>query len=165
MGHYQIRAAQNLACSPSEAWEFLSNPANLQRITPPKMKFTILDGAADKMFAGQIIHYHVSPFTGFKTHWVTEITHVKEGEYFVDEQRFGPYAFWHHQHRIEAISGGTRMEDIVNYKLPLGPLGDLAHGLFVKGQLKQIFAFREAELLRQFGKSESGTDQLSFKKL
>ncbi|SFR48150.1 Ligand-binding SRPBCC domain-containing protein [Robiginitalea myxolifaciens] len=165
MGHYQIRAAQNLSCTPAEAWEFLSNPGNLQRITPPKMKFEILDGLAENMFAGQIIHYKVSPFKGFKTHWVTEITHVKEGEYFVDEQRFGPYAFWHHQHRIEAISGGTRMEDIVNYKLPLGPLGDLAHGLFVKRQLKEIFAYREAELLRRFGKAESGTDQLSFKKL
>ncbi|MDG1572784.1 SRPBCC family protein [Robiginitalea sp. M366] len=137
-----------------EAWAFLSNPFNLQEITPPQMNFDIRCDGTQPMYAGQVIHYIVSPFKGFKTRWVTEITHVHEGRFFVDEQRFGPYKFWHHKHLIEPVEGGVRMWDIVDYAPPLGVLGRLAHAIFVKSQLRTIFRFRETALETRFGKLE-----------
>lgn len=159
---YSLHAKQVLPISSAEAWEFLSNPANLKEITPDHMGFAIHSGADRPMYAGQIIQYRVSPFPGFTTKWVTEITHVEEGSYFVDEQRFGPYQLWHHKHFIREIEGGVEMEDLIHYKLPLGWLGQLAHPVLVKRQLKQIFTYRELRLRERFG-SVSGKDtQLKF---
>jgi len=157
---YQLRSKQSLAISPEKAWDFLSNPANLKVITPDAMGFQILSGADTAMFSGQIIQYNVSPFPGYTTRWVTEITHVKEGFYFVDEQRFGPYALWHHKHFITAIEGGIEMEDIIDYKIPFGLLGRLAHAVFIKKQLLKIFRYREQKLLRMFGKLEHTPNEL-----
>ncbi|WP_224484368.1 SRPBCC family protein [Robertkochia aurantiaca] len=148
---YQLHSVQKLPIDKEKAWKFLSDPANLKEITPGHMGFEILSGADKEMYPGQIIQYKVNPLPGFKTKWVTEITHVQAGEYFVDEQRFGPYALWHHKHFIKAIPGGVEMEDIVDYKLPLGPLGRLAHWMFVRRQLKQIFEYREKKLIELFG--------------
>ena len=106
------------------------------------MNFTIISGANRSIYSGQIIQYKVTPMLGISTKWVTEITHVKEKEYFVDEQRFGPYALWHHKHFIKEIEGGIEMEDIVDYKIPFGLLGQFAHWLFVKNKLNQIFKYR-----------------------
>ncbi len=103
-----------------EAWDFISNPANLKTITPDYMGFEILSGADRTMYPGQIIQYIVTPLLGLKTKWVTEITHVAEKQYFVDEQRFGPYALWHHKHFIKEIANGVEMEDIIDYKVPFG---------------------------------------------
>ena len=135
----------------SEAWEFLSDPKNLKVITPDYMGFHILSGADRPMYAGQIIQYIVTPVMGIKTKWVTEITHVKDMTYFVDEQRFGPYALWHHKHFIKEIEGGVEMEDIIDYKLPLGWLGQLAHPILVKPKLKEIFDYRRTKLNELFG--------------
>jgi len=115
------------------------------------MGFNILSGADRKMFPGQIIQYIVTPLAGIPTKWVTEITHVKDKEYFVDEQRFGPYALWHHKHFIKAIPGGVEMEDIIDYKLPMGILGQLAHPIVVKPKLKEIFDYRYQKLIELFG--------------
>ncbi len=134
-----------------QAWAFLSSPQNLKTITPDYMGFNILSGADRPMFAGQIIQYIVTPILGIKTKWVTEITHVKEGEYFVDEQRFGPYALWHHKHFINEIEGGVEMEDIIDYKVPLGFLGQLAHPFLVKPKLNEIFEYRTKKLEALFG--------------
>ena len=117
---YTLHTKQNLPISVDEAWTFLSSPENLKTITPYYMGFHILSGADREMFPGQIIQYIVTPVLGIKTKWVTEITHVKDKSYFVDEQRFGPYALWHHKHFIRPIEGGVEMEDIVDYKLPFG---------------------------------------------
>jgi len=103
------------------------------------------------MFAGQIIVYKLSPLKGYTTEWVTEITHVKNGEYFIDEQRFGPYALWHHKHSLTPIEGGVLMHDVVHYKLPLGFLGRIAHALFVKKQIQNIFDYRTQQLELLFG--------------
>ncbi|MCE2612369.1 SRPBCC family protein [Flavobacteriaceae bacterium D16] len=154
---YSLHAKQALPISVKEAWEFLSNPANLKVITPEHMGFKIHSGADRPMYAGQIIQYKVSPFPGFTTKWVTEITHVEKGSYFVDEQRFGPYQLWHHKHFIRKIDDGVEMEDLIHYKLPLGWLGQMAHPFLVKKQLKQIFTYREAKLTALFG-SVSGRD-------
>ena len=102
-----------------------------------------------------LISYIISPFLGLKMNWMTEITHVKDGEYFVDEQRFGPYALWHHQHHFKAIDGGVEMTDIVHYKIPFWFLGDIAHSLFVENQLKAIFDYRFTKVVSLFGKLKS----------
>lgn len=149
---YRLHQKQNLPITKQEAWDFLSDPKNLKVITPDYMGFHILSGADRPMFAGQIIQYIVTPVLGIKTKWVTEITHVIDGEYFVDEQRFGPYSLWHHKHFIKEIDGGVEMEDIIDYKLPFGILGQLVHPILVKPKLKEIFDYRQTKLEELFGK-------------
>jgi len=134
-----------------EAWDFLSKPENLKTITPSYMGFDILSGADRPMYAGQIIQYIVTPMLKIKTKWVTEITHVEQGSYFVDEQRYGPYALWHHKHFIKEIAGGVEMEDIIDYKLPFGILGRLVHPILVRPKLQEIFEFRRKKLIELFG--------------
>ena len=148
---YQIKTKLKLPISVDKAWEFLSNPKNLKEITPKHMNFRILSGADRTIFAGQIIQYKVTPMLGISTKWVTEITHVKDKEYFVDEQRFGPYALWHHKHFIKKIDGGVEMEDVIDYKIPFGIIGQIAHPIIVKNKLKQIFKYRENKLKELFG--------------
>ena len=148
---YTLYKKQNLPISIEEAWEFLSSPANLKTITPDYMSFDILSGADRPMFPGQIIQYIVTPIMGIKTKWVTEITHVKDKEYFVDEQRFGPYALWHHKHFIKEIKGGVEMEDIIDYKVPFGILGQMVHPFIVRPKLEEIFSYRQKKLNELFG--------------
>ena len=148
---YKLHKSQKLPISKAKAWEFLSDPANLKIITPDYMGFDIIDGADRKMYQGQVIQYIVTPVAGIKTKWVTEITHVKENDFFVDEQRFGPYKLWHHKHFIKEIEGGVEMEDIIHYKLPLGFLGQLVHPFLVKNKLEEIFTYRKQKLEELFG--------------
>lgn len=148
---YTLHKKQELPISLEEAWNFLSNPNNLKTITPNYMGFHILSGADKPMYAGQIIQYIVTPIMGIKTKWVTEITHSKEMHYFVDEQRFGPYALWHHKHFIKEIDGGVEMEDIIDYKIPFGWLGQLVQPILVKPKLEEIFNYRREKLEELFG--------------
>lgn len=148
---YTLHSKQNLPISVDEAWQFLSDPKNLKNITPDYMGFDILSGGDRPMFPGQIIQYSVTPLLGIRTKWVTEITYVEDRKYFVDEQRFGPYALWHHKHFIKEIPGGVEMEDIIDYKLPMGILGQLAHPIIVKPKLDEIFEYRQKRLIELFG--------------
>ena len=148
---YTYHKKQKLPITLNEAWEFLSNPRNLKKITPDYMSFNIISGADRPMYAGQIIQYIVTPVLGIKTKWVTEITHIEDHHYFVDEQRFGPYALWHHKHFIKEIDGGVEMEDIIDYKIPLGILGQLMHPILVKPKLNEIFGYRKEKLETLFG--------------
>ncbi len=148
---YRLHKKQNLPITIDEAWDFLSNPKNLSAITPDYMGFNILSGADKPMYAGQIIQYIVKPVLGIKTKWVTEITHTVNKNYFVDEQRFGPYALWHHKHFIKTIEGGVEMEDIIDYKLPYGLLGQLIHPILVKPKLEELFNYRAKKLEERFG--------------
>lgn len=148
---YAIHTTQKLPISLQEAWDFIANPKNLAVITPDTMGFKTLSGDDGKMFAGQIIEYTITPLFGLKMSWVTEITHVQDNAFFVDEQRYGPYAFWHHKHFLKEIPGGVEMEDIVHYKLPMGFLGRLVHPFLVKPKLKEIFDFRHKKLVELFG--------------
>lgn len=138
----------------AEAWDFFSSPLNLAKITPPHMAFEITSDftAETKMYAGMIITYKVSPLLGIKLDWMTEITQVSEGKYFIDEQRFGPFRFWHHQHHFKAIEGGVEMTDVLTYGLPFGILGKIAQEISVKKQIKAIFDFREKRVEELFGK-------------
>tara|TARA_R100000988_G_C3953890_1_gene142550 strand:+ start:123 stop:584 length:462 start_codon:yes stop_codon:yes gene_type:complete len=149
---YNLHSKQKLPISKKEAWQFLSNPKNLKVITPDYMGFKILSGADRPMYAGQIIQYIVTPVMGIKTKWVTEITHVKDNSYFVDEQRYGPYALWHHKHFIKEIEGGVELEDSIDYKLPFGWIGQVFHPILVKPKLDEIFTYRRKKLLELFGK-------------
>ncbi len=160
---YTLRAKQCLPITVDEAWKLLSDPKNLKTITPDYMGFEILSGADRNMYAGQIIQYIVTPVAGIKTKWVTEITHVIDRSYFVDEQRFGPYALWHHKHFIKEIPNGIEMEDIVDYKVPFGLLGQLVHPILVKPKLKEIFSYRRQKLIELYGTYDSDThSQITF---
>ncbi len=153
MAFYQLIKTQKVPVSLDEIWGFISSPGNLKEITPEHMGFIVTsNNGGQKMYPGMIITYKVSPLLGIKLNWVTEITHVKDHEYFVDEQRIGPYAMWHHQHKIEPITGGVLMTDIVTYQPPMGFLGAMANFLFIKRQLKQIFDFRTVALEKRYGK-------------
>ena len=149
---YRVNFKQNIPSTIDTVWDFMSSPHNLKLITPPHMGFQIISEMdSEKMYPGQIIAYKVSPFAGVKLTWVTEITHVTEREYFVDEQRFGPYALWHHKHFIKEIPGGVEMEDIIDYKVPMGILGQLVHPFLVKPKLDEIFNYRRKKLIELFG--------------
>jgi ligand-binding SRPBCC domain-containing protein len=151
MKMYTLHTKQNLPITLEQAWNFLSDPKNLKTITPSYMGFHILSGADRPMYPGQIIQYIVTPVLGIKTKWVTEITHVVDKKFFVDEQRFGPYALWHHKHFIKEIPGGVEMEDIIDYKVPFGILGQMVHPIIVKPKLEEIFAYRQKKLIQLFG--------------
>lgn len=151
-GIYTLFSTQSLPISKEIAWEFLSDPKNLSKITPKEMGFLITSPEVKPMYEGQIISYKVSPIKGIKSNWVTEITKVEKNKYFIDEQRFGPYAMWHHEHILEEIEGGVKMIDKISYKIPFGFIGDLFTSSMIKSQLKKIFAHREQSLEEQFGK-------------
>jgi len=153
MGFYQLHKTQKVPATIDQVWDFISSPANLKKITPEYMGFNITSKLlSEKMYQGMIISYKVCPVLGIKMTWVTEITQVKEKEYFVDEQRVGPYSIWHHEHKIEAIEGGVLMTDIVSYKPPFGFLGSIANSVLIKKQLKEIFDFRVKAVEKMFGR-------------
>lgn len=153
MAVFQLKTEQKIPAGLEEVWDFISSPANLKEITPEHMGFDIISGdLPEKMYPGMMITYKVSPLLGIRMTWVTEITHVKEMEFFVDEQRVGPYAMWHHEHRLTAIDGGVLMNDIVTYRPPFGILGKLANTMIIKKQLNSIFRYRERAVEKIFGK-------------
>lgn len=153
MSCYQITQSQKIPASIDAVWNFISNPNNLKDITPPFLDFRVTsDTNASNIYAGMIITYVVKPVFGIPVKWVTEITHVKEKEYFVDEQRVGPYKLWHHQHKLEPIDNGVLMTDIVTYIPPFSYFGRLANRLFVRRKLGEIFQFRKIAFEKLFGK-------------
>ena len=150
---YSFKAVQHIPISLEQAWDFFSQPGNLQEITPANLRFRIISQHhGQKMYAGQVIEYTVRPLLGIPLYWMTEITHVQDKKYFIDEQRFGPYSLWHHQHHFTEIKDGIQMTDIIHYKLPLWFLGDMANTIFVKKQLETIFSYRFAAIETRFGK-------------
>ena len=148
---YTLHKKQNLPISLEEAWNFLSNPKNLKIITPDYMSFDMITNTDRPLYTGQILQYIVTPLLGIKTKWVSEITHIEDKKYFVDEQLYGPYSLWHHKHFIKEIDGGVEMEDIIDYKIPLGILGQLVHPFLVKPKLEEIFSYRQKKLIELFG--------------
>lgn len=149
---HRFHSVQRFPAPLPEAWAFFSDPRNLPRITPPWLSFEVLSELPEKMYPGLLIEYRVRPLWGIPVGWLSEITHVVEPFLFVDEQRFGPYRLWHHQHRFRAIEGGVEMEDEVHYLLPGGPFGRVAQRLLVRGRLEEIFASRREAVGRIFGR-------------
>ena len=153
MAFYQLEQTQKIPASIDAVWDFISSPMNLKEITPDYLGFLVTSNNNEsKMYPGMIITYKVSPLLGIKLSWMTEITHVKDKEYFVDEQRVGPYSLWHHQHKITVIEGGVLMTDIVTYQPPFGFLGAIANTLIIKSKLKEIFDYRTVAVEKRFGK-------------
>ncbi len=160
---YSIKTVQKIPISLETAWDFFSKPDNLKEITPKNLGFNIVSKHhGTKMYAGQIIEYTVRPILGIPLYWMTEITHVADHQYFVDEQRFGPYSMWHHQHHFKAIEGGVEMTDIVHYKLPLWFLGDIANTIMVKAQLRGIFNHRYKAVDERFGSFKDAQNEVVF---
>lgn len=147
---YKQETVQHVNASLEECWSFFSSPKNLQKITPKEMGFQITDFDDKNMYPGQIIQYKVTPLLGISLSWMTEITQVKDHSYFIDEQRFGPYSFWHHKHFFEATPTGTKMTDVVHYGLPLGFLGRIMNALVVQNKLKSIFEHRRVVIDKMF---------------
>lgn len=143
-----------LDTEPQEVWAFLSTPLNLNELTPPELHFQVLSEVPAKMYNGLTILYEIQiPMFG-KHRWLTEIKHIEEGAFFVDEQRLGPYRFWYHQHRVEPFANGrTRMIDRVFYQLPYGPIGTIVHRFWVKNMLERIFDYRTQRLFERFGQT------------
>lgn len=148
---FKIHTKQNLPITIDEGWNFLSDPRNLSIITPNYMNFKITDCDFKPVYQGQIIQYTVKPILKIPLKWVTEITHVVDKKYFVDEQRFGPYSLWHHKHFIKEIEKGIEMEDVIHYKVPGGIFGEFLNALFIKKQLIEIFNYRKSKLTEIFG--------------
>lgn len=142
---------QFIPAAPAAVWEFFATPANLDELTPPDLRFEIRSELPPRMQAGQLIEYRISPLPGLWLRWLTEIRHVREGEYFVDEQRAGPYRFWYHEHHFAPGPGGVRMTDRVTYEVGWGPAGWLADRLWVRRRLEHIFAYRRQRVARRFG--------------
>lgn len=178
MSVHSFQKVQIIPATLEQAWDFFSSPKNLPLITPPEMDFRVLpspsdrqahtsrpgDGSkpsasVDRIYAGQVIEYKLRPLPGIRVYWMTEITHVKDGVYFVDEQRFGPYSLWHHQHHFKETNKGIEMTDIVHYKVPFGILGDFANTLFVKRQLEGLFQYRTRKIDEIFGSGLSAPGQ------
>ena len=160
MAIYQFKREQLIEAPLPEVWDFISSPANLKEITPDYMGFDIVsEDLPEKMYPGMMVLYTVKPLAGIPLTWATEITHVREFEYFVDEQRAGPYSIWHHEHFVHETSEGTLMKDIVTYKPPLGFIGDMANYLVIRSKLKEIFDYRHKVLNRLFNESRATVGQ------
>lgn len=149
---YELTQEQFLPITPIQAWDFFSNPKNLNEITPDSMGFQITSNPDEEMYNGQIITYKIKILPGIKSTWVTEIKAVDTLKSFIDEQRFGPYKFWHHKHTFHEVDGGVKMTDKIYYALPFGLLGRIVHYLFVRNKLHQIFSYRYKWLNGYFNK-------------
>jgi len=143
---HRFEVQQNLPIGLDEAWSFFSSPRNLDLITPDDMSFEIVSGADSKAYSGQLITYKIKPLLNIPMNWVTEITQCVDKKYFIDEQRFGPYKFWHHQHHFEATKDGVLMKDILHYALPYGFVGELMGKILLHKKVQNIFDYREQKL-------------------
>ena len=152
MAIHTLTTVQKIPVSLKEAWGFFSRPQNLNIITPPDMAFRVLTNFdEDEIYQGQIIEYKVSPLFRIPLYWMSKIGEVKKEKFFVDEQRKGPYSLWHHEHHFTEIEDGVEMTDVVQYKIPLGPIGEIANVVFVKRELRRIFEFRYKKIEEIFG--------------
>lgn len=150
---FSFQAIQQIPVTIDQAWDFFSDPSKLQVITPPDLGFRIISKyQGSRMYPGQLIEYTVRPILDLPLYWMTEITHVADKNYFIDEQRSGPYSFWHHQHHFREIEGGIEMTDIVHYQLPFWVLGNLINAFFIQKQLRNIFQYRHTAVEKVFGK-------------
>lgn len=133
-----------------EVFAFFEDAKNLEAITPPFLRFRVTTPAPIAMHEGTLIEYRLSLF-GVPFGWKTRIDEYEPGVRFVDRQLEGPYRLWRHTHTFEDVAGGTRMTDRVEYELPLGPLGNIAHALFVKRTVAKIFDHRAEVIGKRFG--------------
>lgn len=146
-----MTAVQHLPVSLEDAWEFFSSPLNLNLITPENMSFEMRHVPEGPMYEGMVLAYRISPFSGIKMNWLTEITHVLDRQYFIDEQRLGPYHIWHHEHHFRQTNQGVEMTDHLVYDIGWGVLGDFMGKLLVDRRVDEIFSYRRQKLEEIFG--------------
>jgi ligand-binding SRPBCC domain-containing protein len=148
----RLQRSQLIPGEPERIWDFFATPRNLDALTPPSMRFETLGDLPPRMYAGQLIEYRIGILPGITTRWLTEITHVREGEYFVDEQRVGPYKLWHHEHHFAPTpdKGGVQMVDRITYDPGWGMIGGIVDALWIRHQLKTIFDYRAAKIAELF---------------
>jgi ligand-binding SRPBCC domain-containing protein len=152
MATFSLSTVQVIPAGLEDIWSYFSDAGNLGTITPPDLRFALYPASSEvKMYPGQILEYRVRPIWGIPVYWMTEITHVEELVFFVDEQRFGPYQLWHHQHHFKIVPGGVEMTDLIHYRIPFGLLGVMANELFVEKKLRGIFEFRYKKIKEIFG--------------
>jgi len=151
----KLKQEQFLPISLDEAWKFFATPKNLNEVIPNDMVFEIISELPETMYAGLLINYRLKPMLNIPINWCTEITHIKEKEYFVDEQRKGPYRIWHHEHHFKAVEGGVVMTDILHYDIGKWIVGKIAGKLFVNKKVKRIFAYRFTLLESYFQTSKA----------
>jgi ligand-binding SRPBCC domain-containing protein len=148
-GYHTLRREQTLPGTPDEVFPFFADAGNLEAITPPSLRFEIVTPRPIEMGVGTLIEYRLR-LHRLPIDWLTRIEVWEPGVRFVDQQLRGPYALWHHTHEFEpAPDGCTLMRDTVRYAIPFGPLGEIAHAVFVKRDLERIFAFRATEVGRR----------------
>lgn len=147
-----LKQEQFLPVSISAAWDFFSTPENLNMITPEDLTFEVTSPLPEKIYEGLIITYRIRPMLKIPLNWCTEITHVREHAFFVDEQRKGPYNIWHHEHHFKAVEGGVLMTDLLHYDIGKSIFGWIAGKIFVHRKVKEIFAFRYKVLESHFAK-------------
>jgi ligand-binding SRPBCC domain-containing protein len=152
MIHY-LHREQIISASVEHVWEYFADPYNLNELTPPDMNFEIVAGGDVCMYEGQLIEYRVEFLRGLRSLWLTEIAHVREGTYFVDEQQVGPYRFWYHEHFFKPWEGGMKMIDHITYAAPFGMIGDIVNDLWIKNRLAYIFDYRRQKISDLFGAS------------
>lgn len=150
----RLKQEQFLPISLEQAWDFFTSPENLNRITPDELVFEVTSELPPKVYEGLIITYRIQPMLHIPVDWVTEITHVRAGEYFVDEQRKGPYRIWHHEHHFRAVEGGVLMTDLLHYDIGKSVFGWIAGHLFVHRKVREIFDFRYKMLEQYFSLPE-----------
>lgn len=148
--NYRLERSQFVPRPRDEVFAFFSDVKNLERITPEFLHFHVLGEGSTGVHAGMLIDYRLKLF-GVPLHWQSRIESFQPGEQFVDVQLRGPYRRWRHLHEFRDAPGGTLMLDQVDYELPLGPLGSLAHALFVRRTLGKIFDFRREKIGELFG--------------
>ncbi|ASW73540.1 SRPBCC domain-containing protein [Chryseobacterium piperi] len=150
---HQLQREQQLYCDIETAWKFFSSANNLSEITPKDMNFIVLTKLEDdEIYEGMLIDYYISPLLGIKMRWQTEIKQVSFQKSFTDFQKKGPYKLWNHFHEFIPNENGVLMKDTIDYELPMGFLGEIAHGLFVKKKLEHIFNYRYQVLNKLFNR-------------
>ncbi len=147
---YQLKYTTIIDANLEQVWNFFSNPDNLGELTPKHIKFEIRSDNETSMYAGKIISYNITPIASIPMKWVTEITHYKERKYFIDEQRFGPFKFWHHLHKFIEEDGKTIMIDEVSFAYYGGYIGGLLQQSFLSKRIKNIFDFRTKKIRELF---------------
>jgi len=146
-GLYTLYAKQTVNKEVGVLWDFFRKPSNLNKLTPEDVHFKIKSGKSDDFYEGKIISYKIKPFKLLALNWVTEISQVKEGSYFIDNQISGPYKMWHHEHHFKSNADGTtEIIDKVKYKLPFYIVGKLMHKVFIRKKLLSIFSFRQKKI-------------------
>lgn len=158
---YQLKRTQFIHADLQTCWDYFSSPVNLRVITPNYVDFKVHTTVPETLYEGLIIRYTIRPILGVPLNWISEIKTIREGNYFIDEQRRGPYGMWHHEHHFKEVEGGVEMTDLIAYCMPFGFIGRFFHWLFIRKQLESIFDYRFRKVEELFNANDYVESALS----